>query len=546
MKSSADVSSTMMKVDLSINHFLDRAGTLFPTNEIVSRLPDKSLVKHTYAQFYERTRSLAQGLKDLGLKKGDRVATLCWNHHAHLESYFGIPAAGGVMHTLNLRLSPDEIAWIANDAQDRFLIIDDILLPLYRQIEHKYKFEKVIVFPFSGAQVPAEFMDYESWLASTDSSHFEYAPHSEDDPVSMCYTSGTTGRPKGVVYSHRSTVLHTLVASLGDFWSLRGTDVVLPVTPMFHANSWGIPYGAVMMGVKMVFPGPHLHPDDLLDLMQLEPPSLSLGVPTIWMGLIQAYEAALTQQSGRWKLPAGMRSLVGGAAVPEALIRAFDKHGIWILQGWGMTETSPVCTISYPKAELRDAPMDERYRRAAMAGIPVPLVDLRIRNDEGQDQAWDGQHVGELQVRGPFITGSYHQVPVSEDKFTGDGWLRTGDVASVDTMGFVRITDRTKDLIKSGGEWISSVDLENALMAHPGIAEAAVIAIPDEKWSERPLACVVAKPGQTPQAEELAAHLLKMGFAKWQVPDRYEWIASVPRTSTGKFYKLKLREMFPK
>ena len=546
MKSNADVTSTMMKVDLSINHFLDRAGTLFPENEIVSRLPDKSLVKHTYAQFYSRTRSLAKGLKDLGLKKGDRVATLCWNHHAHLECYFGIPAAGGVMHTLNLRLSPDEIAWIANDAQDRFLIIDDILLPLYRQIENKYKFEKVIVFPFSSADVPGEFMNYEQWLADSDGSQFEYAAHSEDDPISMCYTSGTTGRPKGVVYSHRSTVLHTLVASLGDFWSLRGTDVVLPVTPMFHANSWGIPYGAVMMGVKLVFPGPHLHPDDLLDLMQIEPPTLSLGVPTIWMGLIQAYEAALTLQPNRWKLPVGMRSLVGGAAVPEALIRAFDKHGIWILQGWGMTETSPVCTISYPKAELRDASMDERYRRAAMAGIPVPLVDLRIRNDEGQDQAWDGQHVGELQVRGPFITGSYHHVPVRDDKFTDDGWLRTGDVASVDTMGFVRITDRTKDLIKSGGEWISSVDLENALMAHPGIAEAAVIAIPDEKWSERPLACVVAKPGQTPQAEELAAHLLKMGFAKWQVPDRYEWIASVPRTSTGKFYKLKLREMFPK
>jgi fatty-acyl-CoA synthase len=546
MKSNADVTSTMMKVDLSINHFLDRAGTLFPDNEIVSRLPDKSLVKHTYAQFYSRTRSLAKGLKDLGLKKGDRVATLCWNHHAHLECYFGIPAAGGVMHTLNLRLSPDEIAWIANDAQDRFLIIDDILLPLYRQIESKYKFEKGVVVPFSGADVPAEFMNYEQWLAGTDGSQFEYATHSEDDPISMCYTSGTTGRPKGVVYSHRSTVLHTLVASLGDFWSLRGTDVVLPVTPMFHANSWGIPYGAVMMGVKLVFPGPHLHPDDLLDLMQIEPPTLSLGVPTIWMGLIQAYEAALTQQPSRWKLPAGMRSLVGGAAVPEALIRAFDKHGIWILQGWGMTETSPVCTISYPKAELRDASMNERYRRAAMAGIPVPLVDLRIRNDEGQDQAWDGQHVGELQVRGPFITGSYHHVPVSDDKFTDDGWLRTGDVASVDTMGFVRITDRTKDLIKSGGEWISSVDLENALMAHPGIAEAAVIAIPDEKWSERPLACLVAKPGQEPQADELAAHLLKMGFAKWQVPDRYEWIASVPRTSTGKFYKLKLREMFPK
>ena len=546
MKPSAGVSSTMMNVNLSLNHFLERAGKLFPSNEIVSRLPDKTLVKHTYEQFYSRTRCLAQSLKDLGLKKGDRVATLCWNHHAHLECYFGIPAAGGVMHTLNLRLSPDEIAWIANDAQDRFLIIDDILLPLYRQIEHKYKFEKVIVFPFSGADVPFEFLNYEQWLSDSDASHFEYAAHSEDDPVSMCYTSGTTGRSKGVVYSHRSTVLHTLVASLSDFWSLRGTDVVLPVTPMFHANSWGIPYGAVMMGAKLVFPGPHLHPDDLLDLMQLEPPTLSLGVPTIWMSLIQVYEAALTQQPGRWKLPIGMRSLVGGAAVPEALIRAFDKHGIWIMQGWGMTETSPVCTISYPKAELRDAPLEERYRRAAMAGIPVPLVDLRIRNDEGQDQAWDGQQVGELQVRGPFITGSYHHVPVSDDKFTDDGWLRTGDVASVDTMGFVRITDRTKDLIKSGGEWISSVDLENALMAHPGIAEAAVIAIPDEKWSERPLACVVAKFGHSPQADELAAHLLKMGFAKWQVPDRYEWIAGVPRTSTGKFYKVKLREMFPK
>jgi len=546
MTTNADVTSTMMQVPLSLNHFLERAGTLFPSNEIVSRLPDKSLVKHSYGQFYARTRRLAQGLQDLGLRKGDRVATLCWNHHAHLECYFGIPAAGGVMHTLNLRLSAEEIAWIANDAQDKILIIDDILLPLYRQFEHLYTFEKVIVFPFSGAAVPSEFLDYEQWLAHTDASGFDYAAHAEDDPVSMCYTSGTTGRPKGVVYSHRSTVLHTLVASLGDFWSLRGTDVVMPVTPMFHANSWGIPYGAVMMGVKLVFPGPHLHPEDILDLMQLEPPTLSLGVPTIWMSLIQAYEAALTSQPGRWKLPAGMRSLVGGAAVPEALIRAFDKHGIWILQGWGMTETSPVCTISYPKAELRDAPMDERYRRAAMAGIPVPLVELRIRNDQGQDADWDGQQVGELQVRGPFITGSYHHVPVQEDKFSADGWLRTGDVASVDSMGFVRITDRTKDLIKSGGEWISSVDLENALMAHPGIAEAAVIAVPDEKWSERPLACVVAKPGHAPQAAELAAHLMKMGFAKWQVPDRYEWLVAVPRTSTGKFYKLKLRELFPK
>ena len=477
------------------------------------------------------------------------MATLCWNHHAHLEAYFGIPAAGGVMHTLNLRLSPEEIGWIAGDAEDRFLIIDDVLLPLYKQFAHLHQFEKVIVFPFSGAPVPAGFTDYEALLAAAHPDAFQYVPHDENDPVSMCYTSGTTGKPKGVVYSHRSTILHTLVACMGDFWGLRGTDVVLPVTPMFHANSWGIPYGAVMMGVKMVFPGPHLHPDDLLDLMTQEPPTLALGVPTIWLGLIQTYDQSLqpgSPNAERWKLPKGMKSLVGGAAVPESLIRAFDAHGIWILQGWGMTETSPVATISYPRAELRGVDPDERYRRAAMAGVPAPLVELRTRGDDGTDQPWDGHSVGEIQVRGPFITGSYYQVGSPEDKFTADGWLRTGDVASVDDIGFVRISDRTKDLIKSGGEWISSVDLENALMAHPAVAEAAVIAIPDEKWSERPLACVAFKPGQSATPEELNAMLLQTHFAKWQLPERYEVIDAVPRTSTGKFWKLKLREQFPK
>lgn len=540
--------STMMDAPLSLNHLLERAGKLFARNEIVSRLPDKSLRRHSYGEFHRRTRGLAAALQALGLSKGDRVATLCWNHHAHLECYFGIPAAGGVMHTLNLRLSPDEIGWIAGDAKDRFLVIDDVLLPLYRQFAHLHAFEKVIVFPFSGAAVPDGFENYEALLDRADADGFVYADHAEDDPVSMCYTSGTTGRPKGVAYSHRSTVLHTLVASLGDFWGLRGTDVVLPVTPMFHANSWGIPYGAVMMGVKLVFPGPHLHPEDLLDLMQSEPPTLSLGVPTIWMGLIQAYDAAQQPGSphhGRWRLPRGMRSLVGGAAVPEALIRAFDRHGIWIEQGWGMTETSPVCTVSYPRAELGAASDDEKYRRAAMAGVPVPLVDLRVWGEEGE-QSWDGKSVGEIQVRGPFITGSYHEVPNDPAKFTADGWLRTGDVASVDELGFVRITDRTKDLIKSGGEWISSVDLENALMAHPAVAEAAVIAIPDPKWSERPLACVVLKPGADAHPGDFNAHLLKHGFAKWQLPERYEFIDAVPRTSTGKFWKLKLRERFPK
>jgi fatty-acyl-CoA synthase len=538
--------STMMDTPLSLNHLLERAGKLFAGNEIVSRLPDKTLCRHSYGEFYRRTRALACALQSLGLKKGDQVATLCWNHHAHLECYFGIPAAGGVMHTLNLRLAPDEIGWIAGNAGDRFLVVDDVLLPLYKQFAHLHQFERVIVFSFSGAKSSPEMVDYETLLAEADPDSFEYAPHDENDPVAMCYTSGTTGRPKGVAYSHRSTILHTLVASLGDFWGLRGTDVVLPVTPMFHANSWGIPYGAVMLGVKLVFPGPHLHPDDLLDLMQVEPPTLALGVPTIWMTLIQTFDASTAPSSpnhGRWKLPKGMRSLVGGAAVPESLIRAFDKHGVWIEQGWGMTETSPVCTISYPRAELRDASDDEKYRRAALAGVPVPLVDLRVWGEEGE-QPWDGKSVGEIQVRGPFITGSYHEV-ADRDKFSKDGWLRTGDVASMDSLGFVRITDRTKDLIKSGGEWISSVDLENALMAHAAVAEAAVIAIPDEKWSERPLACVVLKPGQQASKEDFNAHLLGRGFAKWQLPERYEFIEAIPRTSTGKFWKVKLRERFP-
>ena len=542
--------STMMDVPLSLNHLLERAGRLFPGNTIVSRLPDKSLRRHSYVEYYRRTRALASALQRLGLKKGERVATLCWNHHAHLEAYFGIPAAGGVMHTLNLRLAAEDIGWIAGNAKDRFLIVDDVLLPLYRQFAPLHAFDKVIVFPFSGAAVPEEFADYEQLLADADPDGFEYAAHAETDPVSMCYTSGTTGRAKGVVYSHRSTVLHTLVASLGDYVGLRGSDVVLPVTPMFHANSWGVPYAAVMMGAKLVFPGPHLHPEDLLDLMQLEPPTLALGVPTIWMGLIQLFERALAEQPGRWTMPHGMRSLVGGAAVPESLIRAFDRHGVWLLQGWGMTETSPVASVSYPRHELKNASLDERYRRAAMAGVPVPLVDFRIRTEDGHDAPWDGSTMGEVQVRGPYITGGYHEVPRSDEKFAADAdgsvWLRTGDVATMDELAFLRITDRTKDLIKSGGEWISSVDLENALMGHASVAEAAVIAIPDDKWSERPLACIVLRPDQPLDARALDAHLLQCGFAKWQLPERYERIDAVPRTSTGKFWKVKLREQFPR
>ena len=531
--------TTMMDSPLSLNHLLERAGRLFSKREVVSRLPDKSLRRHSYGQIYHRTRALADSLRKLGLRKGDSVASLCWNHHAHLECYFGVPAAGGVLLTLNLRQSPDDIGWIAADADARFLIVDDILLPLYRRFADLHRFEQVIVVPFSGATVDARLQDYEALIANGSSADFAYEAHEEGDAVAMCYTSGTTGRSKGVVYSHRSTVLHALSSSLADFWALRAEDVVLPVTPMFHVNSWGVPYAAMMLGCNLVFPGPHLHPEDLLDLIREEPPTLALGVPTIWMTLIQAYDAAQSKDSpnhGRWQLPIGMRSLVGGAAVPEALIRAFARHGVHIMQGWGMTETSPVITISYPRPELADAGEDEHFRRAAMAGVPVPLVDLRLWGDDGE-APWDGSSVGEVQVRGPFVTNCYHGLARDADKFTHDGWLRTGDVATIDSLGFVCITDRSKDLIKSGGEWISSVDMENALMAHPAVAEAAVIAIPSEKWSERPLACVVVKPGHDVQAQQLLEHLAANRFAKWQLPERFEFIEAVPRTSTGKFWK---------
>jgi fatty-acyl-CoA synthase len=359
----------------------------------------------------------------------------------------------------------------------------------------------------------------------------------------MCYTSGTTGRPKGVVYSHRSTILHTLVAMGADVWGLHNTDTVLPATPMFHANCWGIPYGAVMQGAKMVFPGPHLHPDDLIDLMTLEPPTMSLGVPTIWMSLIQTYDRAASEGSTRWKLPRGMRSLVGGAAVPEALIRAFAKHGIEIKQGWGMTETSPLATVVYPRTELRDAGDDEHFKRAASGGIVAPLVSLRLRTDDGSLAPWDGKTMGEVQVRGPFITGSYHRVGSPPDKFTDDGWLRTGDVATMDPIGRIRLVDRTKDLIKSGGEWISSVELENELMAHPSIKEAAVIGVPHPRWSERPLACVVLAEGATMTKQEVLDFLAPR-VAKWQLPDDVVFIDEVPKTSVGKFSKKTLRDRF--
>ncbi len=529
--------STMMQVPLNLTHFLERAGKLFGSVEIVSRMPDKSLHRTTYADFYRRSRLLAEALQKAGLKKGERVATLMWNHYAHFEAYFGVIASAGVMHTLNLRLAPDDIGFIANHAEDRFIIVDDVLLPLFEQFKAQTKIEKVIVVPLTGKPVPAGYVDYETFL-KTASGDWDYPEMHEDDPIAMCYTSGTTGRPKGVVYSHRSQVLHTLVQVIPDSIGISGRDVLLPIVPMFHANAWGIPYAAAMLGTKLVFPGPHLHPDDLLPLLESEKVTVSCGVPTIWLGMVQILE----KNPGKWKFQPGLRLTVGGSAVPESLIRAYAKLGIEIIQGWGMTETSPLATIAKVTQTQGEVSDDERFATMASQGYPLPLVELRILGDEGE-QPWDGKAVGEIQVHGPWITGSYHNLPASQDSFTEDGWLRTGDVAAVTPLGFVKITDRTKDLIKSGGEWISSVDLENAIMGHPSVAEAAVIAVPHPKWAERPLAVIVFKKDAKATSDELK-QFLSGKFAKWAVPDAYAFVDAIPRTSTGKFLKTKLREQF--
>ncbi len=528
--------STMMQVPLNLSHFLERAGKLFGAQEIVSRMPDKSLHRYTYADFYRRARALAEALTRAGLERGDRVATLMWNHYAHYETYFGVIAAGGVLHTLNLRLAPDEIGYIAKHAQDRFLIVDDILLPLFERFRGQVNLERVIVVPLTDKPVPAGTDDYEAFLA-TATGDFAYPSMDENEPCAMCYTSGTTGRPKGVVYSHRSQLLHSLVQAMPDALGMSGRDVILPVVPMFHANAWGVPYTAAMLGVKMVFPGPHLHPEDLIPLLESEKVTISMGVPTIWLPMVQILEA----NRGRWKLQPNLRLTVGGSAVPEAMIRAYARLGIEVIQGWGMTETSPLATVAKITALQEHLNEDQRFAVLASQGYPLPLVDIRAVGDRGE-QPWDGKNVGEIQVHGPWITGRYHEQPAPEN-FAPDGWLRTGDVASLDPLGFLKITDRTKDLIKSGGEWISSVDLENAIMAHPAVQEAAVIAVPHPKWAERPLAVIVLKPGASATEADIRSHLAQR-FVKWMVPDAYAFVDAIPRTSTGKFLKTRLREQY--
>ena len=528
--------SNMMNFPLLPRHLLEQTAKLYGAVEIVSRLPDKSLHHETYRDLETRNRALAKALIIAGLKPGDRVATLMWNHYAHLEAYFGIPASGGILHTLNLRLHPDDIVYISNHAEDRFLIVDDTLLDLYEAIRPHTHFERVFVVSLAGRPLPAGCESYEALLAEG-AGKFTYPDLAETAAAAMCYTSGTTGRPKGVLYSHRSIVLHSLVSALPNALNLGQTDVLVPVVPMFHAMSWGLPYTATLTGCKQVMPGPHLDPESLLDLYQQERVSVSAGVPTIWLGILERLE----REPKRWQLKPNMRMVVGGSAAPEGMIRGFDKFGLEVLHAWGMTETSPLGTVSHLKSTLTDLPEDEAYALRAKQGLPVPLFEVRATSDSGK-APWDGKTLGELEVRGPWVAANYYRGERPES-WSEDGWFRTGDVVNIDPEGYVKIADRTKDLIKSGGEWISSVDLENALMSHPAVAEAAVIALPDPKWQERPAAVIVLKQDHSASEEELLEHL-RPKFAKWWLPDEIYFAAEIPRTSTGKFLKSRLREIY--
>jgi len=525
----------MMQVPLTLVHFLDRARRYFAATEIVWRRPDRSIQRSTYGEFHKRAQKLANALARLGVKPGDRVATLAWNHGRHLEAYFGIPLCGGVLHTLNPRLAVQDLAYIINHADDSAVLVDDCLWPLWERIRPEVR-PRNVIFWGHGQPTPEGAIDYEK-LIEREPVDFSPPHIDENDAAGLCYTSGTTGKPKGVLYTHRALVLHSLTAALPDSMGLSRGDVVLPVVPLFHVNAWGLPFTCTMVGAKLVFPGPHLDAASVLELLADERVTFTAGVPTVWLGVLEH----LDRNPGKYDLRALHTMLVGGSAVPQSIIEAFEKrHGLSIIHAWGMTEMSPIGTICRTEGKLADAPDAERFRIRATQGTAVPLVDIRAVGDDGK-VPWDGKSMGELHVRGPCVARSYFKNPEESDKFTSDGWFRTGDVVTIDPEGYVRITDRSKDLIKSGGEWISSVEVENALMGHPAVKEAAVVAVSHPKWDERPVACVVLKEGAKAADSDLRAWL-ETRFAKFWLPDAFVFLQQIPRTATGKFLKSALRE----
>jgi fatty-acyl-CoA synthase len=505
----------MMRTPLLVRSIAERAGQLFASRQVVSVTAD-GVERMTYGEVLRRARALASALRDLGIRPGDRVATFGWNSVRHLELYLAVPSMGAVLHTLNIRLFEDDIHYVVGHAEDRVIFLDASLaevMPHFEGVEHE-----VLMPDCDAAREGA--LQYEELIAAGDEG-FEFPDLDENSAAAMCYTSGTTGRPKGVVYSHRSTVLHTLMTNQADGPGLRERDVALPIVPMFHANAWGLPYAAAMAGSKLVLPGPKMDPASLAKLIAEEQVTFAAAVPTIWQGIGQLDPAP--------DLSSLERIIGGGSAVPESLMRLYDERfGVPIIQAWGMTETSPMASVCRVPS---DGPTgDDAYAIRAMQGRVVPMVEYRVDEDSG----------GELQVRGPTIASAYYNDESGAEKFTDDGWLRTGDVAEIEAGAIIKLVDRTKDLIKSGGEWISSVELENAIMAHPDVVEAAVVAVPDERWSERPCACVVRREGSELDADGLR-EFLRERVAKWWLPERVEFIAEVPKTSVGKFDKKVLR-----
>lgn len=533
----------MMQTPLTMTQMIRRAEKYFPKKTVVSRTAG-GIQRLTYKEIAERTRKLAESLQKLGVERGDKVGTLAWNHHRHLEAYFAIPCSGAVLHTINIRLSPQHITYIINHAEDKVLLIDPDIVPLIEKVKDKLKTVKAFIIMTDEEELPETSLSpvfhYEK-LINEASGAYEFPDDlDENSAAGMCYTSATTGNPKGVVYSHRGIVLHSMALGMADSAAVSEKDIALPVVPMFHVNAWGLPFAAVWFGTTLVLPGPYFTPKLLAELIQSEKVTITAGVPTIWLGLLKELD------ENKYDMSSLRSVLCGGSAAPKGMIKAFEqKHKIPFMHAYGMTETSPLVVISTLKSYQEELSAEERLDIKAKQGILVPGLEMKIAGKDGE-AAWDGKEMGELAIRGPWIASEYYKDERTNEAFR-DGWLYTGDVVTIDEEGIMKIVDRTKDLIKSGGEWISSVDIENALMAHESVFEAAVVAVPHEQWQERPVACVVLKEpfkGQTTK-EELY-EFLKPQFAKWWLPDEILFFEEIPKTSVGKFLKMALREQVQK